>query len=182
MVDPIEIIKAYYPPESKSFGILLAHGQSVAAKALSVANRLSGVALNRTLIEEAALLHDIGIFMTRAPDIGCFGNHPYICHGYFGRQLLEKIGLFEHARVCERHVGVGISAEEIRWHQLPLPERDMRPVSLEEEIICYADKFFSKSANETANKKSVEEIVRTLTPYGKGKVTTFLSWVNRFGG
>lgn len=181
-MNPIDLLKAYYPPGSQGFDILLAHGQSVAAKALSVADGLSGVLLNRTFIEEAALLHDIGIFMTRAPEIGCFGDHPYICHGYLGRQLLEKMGYSEHALVCERHVGVGISAEEIRRLRLPLPERDMRPVSLEEEIICYADKFFSKSPNERAGEKTVAEIVRMLDRYGQEKVNRFLLWADRFKG
>jgi len=52
-------------------------------------------------IEEAALLHDIGIFNTNLPKIGCYGRHPYISHGYLGRELLENEGLAAHALVCE---------------------------------------------------------------------------------
>ncbi|MEZ4602993.1 MAG: hypothetical protein R2861_06175 [Desulfobacterales bacterium] len=37
-----------------------------------------------------------------------------------------------------------MSVDEIQTHHLPLPLRSMVPVTLEEEIICYADKFFSK--------------------------------------
>ena len=43
-------------------------------------------------IRTAALLHDIGIFMTHAPKFGCFGDHPYLAHGYLGRELLEREG------------------------------------------------------------------------------------------
>ena len=124
---------------------------------------------------------DIGIFLTHTPDLGCTGVHPYVCHGYLGRELLEEKGLFRHALVCERHVGVGISAADIHREKLPLPARDMRPVSIEEEIICYADKFFSKSKTGNGKEKSVADILIGLAPYGRDKVDRFLSWVDRFG-
>lgn len=179
-MNPMEIIETYYPPGSRRHDIFLMHGRSVAARALAVADNLGGEFPDRRFIEEAALLHDIGIFMTRTPQIGCFGEYPYICHGYLGRQLLEQRGLFAHALVCERHVGVGISAEEIRKRRLPLPERDMQPVSLEEEIICYADKFFSKTMIGEHHEKSIEEIVDTLKSFGQEKADKFLFWANRF--
>ena len=93
------------------------------------------------------MLHDIGIFMTRTPELGCHGKHPYICHGILGSDLLKKEGQPELALVCERHVGVGISKADIHRHRLQLPKRDMIPVSIEEQIVCYADKFFSKNGN-----------------------------------
>jgi uncharacterized protein len=86
-----------------------------------------------------------------------------------------------HGLVCERHVGVGISAEDIRRFDLPLPVRDMRPVTVEEQIICYADKFFSKNGGGTSREKSVTEIVASLRPYGTDKVERFMGWVELFG-
>jgi uncharacterized protein len=88
------------------------------------------------------MLHDIGILHTKSPGLGCHGKYPYICHGFLGRELLDRIGLPEYGLISERHVGVGISSDDIRTFTLPLPERDMVPVSIEEQIICYADKFF----------------------------------------
>jgi uncharacterized protein len=161
--------------------MLLLHGRAVAAKALRIANLLPELTPDVTFIEEAALIHDIGIFLTRTPNLGCTGVHPYVSHGYLGRELLEKKGLFRHALVCERHVGVGISAADIQHEHLPLPHRDMRPVSIEEEIICYADKFFSKSNTDNGKEKTVEEIIGELAPYGIDKTDRFLSWLDRFG-
>ena len=86
-----------------------------------------------------------------------------------------------HGLVCERHVGVGISAEDIRRFDLPLPVRDMRPVTVEEQIICYADKFFSKNGSDTPCEKSVAEILESLKPYGADKVERFLGWMELFG-
>ena len=45
----------------------------------------------------------------------------------FSRELLEKEGLPQHALVCDRHTGVGITIEDIRAQELPIPERDMTP-------------------------------------------------------
>ena len=92
------------------------------------------------------MLHDIGIFMTASPKIGCFGDAPYVCHGFLGRELLDKEGLDPtFGLVAERHTGAGICLETIQRHNLPLPRRDMVPITPAEKIICCADKFFSKT-------------------------------------
>jgi uncharacterized protein len=83
--------------------------------------------------------------------------------------------------VCERHVGVGLSAEEIRCNRLPLPVRDMLPVSIEERLVCYADKFFSKNENERPpEEKPIDRIVDSLRPHGADKVARFLEWAALF--
>jgi len=181
-VQPIDIIEAYYPPESLRHEILVSHCRAVARRALGIAARLGHLNPDTKFIEEAALLHDIGIYLTNAPSIGCTGTYPYICHGYLGRRVLEERGLFRHGRVCERHVGVGLTAEEIRTHQLPLPERDMLPVTLEEQIICYADKFFSKKWGRSSQPLSFASVVKNLEGYGSDKVNRFLEWASRFDG
>ncbi|MEA3280229.1 MAG: phosphohydrolase, partial [Thermodesulfobacteriota bacterium] len=89
-------------------------------------------------------------------------------------------GLHKLALVCERHVGVGITTEDIRQYNLPLPERNMEPVSIEEQIICYADKFFSKNSKPGSKEKSAEDIKKSLRQYGLGKVAKFQSWIDMF--
>lgn len=180
MMSPIEIIKEFYPPGSMAFDILVRHGRQVAEKALSAAEKVAHLNPDTVFVEQAAMLHDIGIFLTRTPELGCNGGKPYVCHGYLGGELLERKGLFGHALVCERHVGAGISADEIRRTGLPLPHRDMLPVTLEEEIICYADKFFSKSPNGDQAEKPLSKILRGLSAHGENKVETFMSWHKKF--
>ncbi|MGD9330895.1 MAG: phosphohydrolase [Desulfobacterales bacterium] len=179
-IDPIRILSHYYPPGSATYDILLRHGDQVAAKALAVAEHLQPTAVDETLLYEAAMLHDIGIFQTHTPSLGCHGDQPYICHGILGRQLLEGHGLTRHALVCERHVGVGISPGDIRRQQLPLPVRDMRPQTIEEEIICYADKFYSKNAQRRSPERSIPEIIAKLERYGAPMAQRFQAWVRRF--
>ncbi len=180
VIEPLRIIGDYYLPGSATYDMLARHGEQVAAKALAVAEHLSSTVVDKTFLQEAAMLHDIGIFLTATPALGCHGAHPYICHGTLGRELLEGRGLDRHALVCERHVGVGLSAEDIRRQQLPLPVRDMRPLSIEEEIICYADKFYSKNDRQKPAVRTTAEIVAMLRRYGEPPAQRFQAWVQRF--
>jgi len=180
-MNPFDIIAEYYEPGSKAYDILVRHGEDVARKAVAVAGKVAHLNPDLEFIQEAAMLHDIAIFMTNTPELGCTGKYPYVCHGYLGRKLLENNELPKHALVCERHVGVGITAEDIKRHKLPLPERDMIPVSIEEQIICFADKFFSKNGLHAATEKPVPDVLRAIKQYGHDKLTTFLSWIQLFG-
>ena len=177
-----EIIEQYYKKGSKAYDILISHGERVAGKALSIARHVSHLNPDVQFVEEASRLHDIGMFRTRAPQLGCYGRHPYICHGYLGRELLEDHGLAKHALVCERHIGVGLTSEDIKQQNLPVPQREMLPLTIEEQIICYADKFFSKNGRSAGNEKTVANILKTLERYGKDKVQRFQKWVEIFEG
>ena len=181
-MNPIDIINKYYRSGSRAYEILIRHSKQVTRKALDAAKKVPQLNPDLDFIKEAAMLHDIGIFLTNTPELGCKGKMPYICHGYLGREILEKIGLQRHALVCERHIGVGITTEDIKNYALPLPKRDMLPVSIEEQIICFADKFFSKNRDSLKKEKSVEDIKQYLKPYGLEKVKRFQSWVDMFMG
>lgn len=177
-MDIIQIIDKYYPKENELKHILLTHSKLVADKALSVSIRHPELKLDNTFLYEASLLHDIGIFMTDAPGIFCFGEKPYICHGYLGADLMRKEGLPRHALVCERHTGAGISMKEIEERKLPLPHREMLPVSLEEQAICFADKFFSKT--HLTNERSVEAAMKSVAKHGEEGLLRFIRWCELF--
>jgi uncharacterized protein len=178
-MNPIEIIRKYYPADSEAYRILVEHSREVADKALHIVRSHPEMALDCTFIDEAAMLHDIGVFLCYAPKIHCFGSAEYICHGYLGAELLRAEGLPRHALVCERHTGTGLSLEMIRRQNLPLPCRDMRPQSLEEQLICYADKFFGKT--KLHREQSLKRIRRDLAEYGNECVESFDEWHRRFG-
>ena len=179
-MNAIEILERYYDANSKAYKILVEHGWQVAGKARQAAQNVPELEPDLDFIENAALLHDIGILMTDTPLFGCFGKHPYICHGILGSDILEKEGFPELARVCERHIGVGISRNDIRRQRLPLPDREMIPVSIEEQIVCYADKFFSKNGNGRPAEKTIAEIIDGLSPHGPEKVRRFETWAKIF--
>lgn len=176
MLDTLDIISRYYLPGSKSHELLVMHSRHVAHKAVAIAAELTDHTIDAEFVEEAAMLHDIGIFLTNAPSLGCHGPHPYLRHGYLGRKLLQKEGLPRHALVCERHVGAGITRQDVLDHGLPLPARDMLPVTMEEKIICYADKFFSKNGGEASQEKSLGSVLNELSNHGGEQVSRFLEW------
>ena len=180
-MNSLKIIQKYYDSESESYCILIKHSMAVSKKALESAKKVKHLKPDLKFIKEASMLHDIGIFLTKAPEIGCRGDKPYVCHGYLGRELLEKQGFPKHALVCERHLGTGITKEEIKQKGLPVPKRDMIPISIEEQIICFADKFFSKSRKNLQKEKSSDEIKKTLSKFGKHKVKKFEKWLKLFG-
>ena len=178
VTQPLDLIDLYYPEENQLKEIVLTHSRSVAEKALSIARSHPELKLDETFLYEAAMLHDIGIFKTNAPGIQCHGDAPYICHGYLGADLVRKAGFPKHALVCERHTGTGLSLDAILSQQLPIPHRDMQPISLEEQVICFADKFFSKTHLDC--EKTVESVQKSLLKYGEIGIQRFNQWCECF--
>jgi uncharacterized protein len=176
----IEILKKYYSESGKAYQALVAHGDAIAEKAESFIRRNSELGLDEELIIEAAYLHDIGISDTHAPSIGCFGPAPYIEHGIIGRKRLENEGLFQHALIAERHIGVGLAREEIQNNGWPLPMRDMKPETAEEEAVCFLDLFFSKTPGQWTEEKSLPDIRQSLARYGDRHVLVFDQWCRKF--
>ena len=178
-MDYQSIIDKYYPSENELRRILLLHSRQVADRCLLIARKHPELRLDTEFLEEAAMLHDIGIFRCNAPSIQCFGTEPYICHGYIGGQILREEGLVRHALVCERHTGTGLTREQIERQKLPLPlDRSYEPVVMEEQVVCYADKFYSKSHID--HERTVVETAQSLEKFGPEGVRKFLKWVDLF--
>ena len=178
-IDVFQIIEKYYKKDSDLYNILVDHSRDVANKAIEIAKSHPEFNMNLVFLEEAAMLHDIGINLTYAPSIHCFGVLPYICHGYLGREILDNENLPMHALVCERHTGVGLTAEDIKATSLPLPHRDMIPETIEEQVICFSDCFFSKS--DLGKEKSPKEIRKEMARYiSERGMKLFDHWCNIF--
>ena len=175
---PLQIINKYYPEDNELRRILLVHSRSVADKALQLASRYPELDIDVAFVEEAAMLHDLGIFRTNAPSIQCFGTEPYICHGIIGADILRAEGFPRHALVCERHTGTGLTLRQIEENHWPMPLRDMRPVTLEEQLVCFADKFFSKTRLD--EEKSPAQARRSLEKFGADGLVVFDRWCEQF--
>jgi uncharacterized protein len=176
-----EIINKYYPPGSLSHSIYVPHCLAVTELALKIVKAHPELRADEETVMYGGMLHDIGIFYTNAPEIGCFGQLPYVAHGYMGKALLEQEGLPLIAPVCERHIGVGITIDDIRNRNLPLPLRDMTPHTIEEKIVCYADKFFSKSADNLLRPKPINKVKKSVSKYGDEKWKIFEEMMQLFG-
>lgn len=171
-LDVFKLLSKYCGENQHLYTVLVVHGELVAKKALAIAQKLKLDVKQQKFIWEAGVLHDIGKTV--------LGNKPYLTHGILGREILEKEGLPEHALVCERHIGTGITIEDIEKQSLPLPKRDMTPQTIAEEIICFADKFYSKSHNTLAEEKSIDEIRAELAALDEKKMKKFDEWLEKF--
>ncbi len=110
---------------------IVRHCETVArvAGALVGALKGKGVEVDEAALMMAALLHDIGRNKTQT-----------VQHGYVGAQILESEDVSkEVAEIVRRHVGAGISAEEAAG--LGFPAGDYIPRTLEQRVVCFADKM-----------------------------------------
>ena len=163
-MDYLALIDKYYPEDNALKRLLLHHSRQVADRCLDIVRKHRELPVDTQFLEEAAMLHDIGIFRCNAPSILCEGTEPYIKHGPIGAEILRSEGFPRHARVAERHTGTGLPGYE--------------PETLEEEIVCYADKFYSKSNPDHV--RTVLETAQSLEKFGQEGVDKFLAWSRRF--
>lgn len=177
-MDAVKILMRYLDVGTELYKIVYSHSRSVANKALEIVKNHPELNADALFIEESSLIHDIGVVLTDAPSICCFGKYPYICHGFLGREIMDKEGYPKHALVCERHTGTGLSVEIISKRGLPLPLRDMMPLSIEEQIICFSDLFYSKTNLE--NERSIENVRIGLEKYDLEGVQKFDEWCKVF--
>lgn len=186
MTQALAILQKYYPEGSSLYNLLLKHSLQVRNKALQIAAHHPELQLDLHLLERGAMLHDIGIFLCNATGIGCYGTFDYLYHGTLGGEILREQGLIPEAQICERHTGVGLQRKHFERRHLPIPkllladatDMALMPQSEEERVVCYADKFFSKSRPDEM--RSVEETANKLRRFGAQDAETFLQWANRY--
>ena len=107
------------------------HCQAVAMAAKIIADQLvrRGRPIDTEAVIAGALLHDVGRSRTQT-----------VRHGVEGAEIIEKEGIDKKVvEIVRRHVGAGISREEAK--KLGLPDFDYIPRTLEERIVCFADKM-----------------------------------------
>lgn len=166
-----DLIEQYYSPSSRAYEVLVRHGEDVATLALEIAEAHPELGADRQFLWEAAMLHDIGICRTHAPDIDCYGEVEYIYHGYLGANILRTHDLGRHACVAERHTGAGLTAEDLQRQGIDLPKGIYEPISLEERIVCYADKFYSKT--HLGQRKSLGKVRSKMARHGEAALERF---------
>ena len=126
----IELLrKNHCPPQ------VIRHCVAVADLAVETAGELEekGYKIDVSLVEAGALLHDLGRSKTHTVD-----------HSLVGAQIAQSIGLTEPViNIIKRHVGAGITAQEAA--KFGWPKDVYSPQTLEEKVVCYADKLIDKS-------------------------------------
>lgn len=158
--EAISLLKKYSNSE-ESFKRVLEHVKAVQRAAVRIAEKCKGIDMYK--IKIGSLLHDIGRFSSGL-------GKEKLKHGIIGAEILRKEGLEDIAPICERHIGAGISKEDIIMQELPLPARDFIPITKEEKIIAHADNLIFGSTEkgfdaviERFRKELGEEYVKRVT-------------------
>lgn len=129
---------------------VLKHCKLVSAKAFELAVKISKHAkIDTELCRVGGLIHDIGRAKSYSVD-----------HGVIGAEMLKNHP--ELARIAESHIGGGIDIEEAE--RIGIPIKDYAPITLEEKVVCYADKLVQ--GDRYADDIS-EEIVKLEKKLGK---------------
>jgi len=91
--------------------------------------------IDMDLVLAGAMLHDIGRF--KCPP----NSKDSIRHGIEGYNILMGEGLSDLAQIAKNHIGFGIKKSDIIMLGLNLPKQDFIPTTIEEKIVCFADKL-----------------------------------------
>ena len=176
--DEIRALHERYAPSPEALDLVFTHCEIVAGIAEQLVAR-TAVPVDAELVRAGALLHDIGVY--RLYDgTGRIDYRDYIRHGVLGHELLRAEGFPERlCRFCSCHTGVGLTRQDIRAQQLPIPEADYLAETVEEQLVMYADKFHSKSTPPTF--LSADSYAARVQRFGTDKVDAFDLLRARFG-
>jgi uncharacterized protein len=134
---------------------VVAHCRAVSRAAVSLAEQVRRVTVDRELVRLGGLFHDIG--RSRSHDI-----HHAIAGVKIGRELGFPEPLLS---IIERHIGAGITAAEAE--RLGLPRKDYLPLTPEEKIVSYADNL-TKGADAMHFDDAVRRFRDILGPEHEG--------------
>jgi uncharacterized protein len=134
---------------------IINHELAVMRRARDISHNITKLDVNIELVKIGAIFHDIGRIKSHGMD-----------HGPIGGKMLRILGISENiALITERHTMAGITVEEAKQFDLPL--QSYLPESIEEKIVCLADKYFMGTKNVSIEQR----FQRWIDKYGK---TTFL--------
>ena len=181
MLDYFRVIHRYIATDSAVYPLYLIHCTLVTKLALEIAERLELDATAHRFVEEAAMLHDIGIVHTQMPVIHCDGALPYLHHLTAGHKLLQAEGLPKHAQVAQTHSGISLTAEQLAAVGLTADLNHFMPRSLEEKIINFADLFYSKDSATLWRERSLIEARDSIAKFAPTNLALFDEWTATFG-
>jgi uncharacterized protein len=114
---------------------IIEHCKTVARVAGALAEEFQrrGKSVDVEAVVAGAMLHDIGRARSQS-----------VMHGVEGAEMVEREGVDgKVVEIVRRHIGAGIAPGEAA--RLGLPDLDYIPRSLEERIVCFADKMVDSS-------------------------------------
>jgi uncharacterized protein len=175
----IEALHRKHAPTHEAFDLVYTHCQIVAELADQLL-RLGGKSdTDRHLVRAGCLLHDIGVYRLYGED-GILDQGSYVRHGILGHEIAREEGFSSTlCRFCSCHTGVGLTKEDVRAQQLPLPVADYVAITPEERLVMYADKFHTKA--NPPKFLTAATCRRRIRRFGEDKAVTFDRLRDEFG-
>lgn len=174
----IRALHEKYAPTREAFDLVHTHCEIVCEVAEQFLCR-ADPPLDEALVRAGALLHDIGVYRLYDPEVG-LATGDYVRHGVLGHEILAAEGFPETlCRFCSHHTGVGLTREDVRSQDLPLPVADYLAETDEERLVMYADKFHSKSTPPAFN--TAAHYSRSVRRFGADKAALFDAMRASFG-
>lgn len=138
------------------------------------------IVLDEELVRVGCLLHDIGVYEHFDENSQYRKDISYLEHGIRGKRILEQEGYPEFLQqFAANHTGVGFTKEEVTRDSLPMPPADYMPLTKEQRLVMYADKFHSKTFPSTFN--SFEWYKEHVKKFGSTKSAAFQKLADEFG-
>ena len=169
-MNPIDIIKKYYPSSSEAYHILVTHSRSVADKALEIARKHPELNLDLAFIEEAAMLHDIGKIKTptaileKAGRLTSQERSVMELHVVHTREIIKNTVLPEVLEIAARHHekldGSGYP-QGLNAADLTLPQRILAVADIASALVS------KRSYKEKMSKSSVVKILNDMVQENK---------------
>jgi uncharacterized protein len=172
----IETLHKKYAPNDRLFDLVFTHCKIVRDIAVQIAidKKLS---VNEELLITGALLHDIGTYAF-IEQFEKTGESKYYQHAVAGYQIVKNEGVPEDVcKIVQHHMRLGLTKEQIKYESLDIPLEDYSPVTTEEEVVMYADKFHSKKPQFN----SYESYLSFIQQFGKEQVVKFESLSKKLG-
>ncbi len=167
-----------FAPSSKALESVWKHSLIVAAIVRQLLERYPRLVLDRDLAIDGALMHDIGVYRCVDRVRPKEDEVPYLRHGIIGGYILRHEKFRDAiARMAERHTGVGLTVADFLAKGLRPPEHDYLPENVLEKLVCYADKFHSKSRGFV----ELNEVIADQRKFGHHKVAQLLKLKEMFG-
>lgn len=163
------------------FDLIWTHSDIIRKIALRIAEELEknrNIKANHELIEIGAMVHDIGYYQCFDDELNVDCTVRPILHGFKGAEILENENLSKlWQRFCLVHPATGFTKEDIEREDMPVRLDDYLPITIEEEIVTYADKFHTKYPAFD----SYEDILNKIGKFDPDRKVRFVTLSKKYG-
>lgn len=157
---------------------LVDHVEAVRSVCMKIIDQVEkknpAIRVDRNLVSVGALLHDLGRARTQGVNHGVAGARMLRNLNTTNDEFIEKL-----ARICERHIGGGITRQEAK--RLGFPDGEYVPKTLEEKIVSYCDNLVDEEDGNVVIREPEWVVEKYEKKHGKGsEPATMVRELNRF--